>query len=239
MATIMRVFSKYVVLTALTALVLLGASANVFESIYSDRDETPGANHDTAFWRGVPAITIVNNAMGQPVPGYQTEVRSRWTRSHLYLLFTCPYEKLWLKPNPDTHGETNKLWGWDVAEAFLGSDFEHNNLYREFEVSPQAEWIDLDIDSASPKHEDGWTWNSGFKVAAHVDPEHHVWYAEMQIPWSALMTAAPAEGRELRSNFFLSVGPPENHKGLSWQPTHKRTFHVPEAFGILRLAAAR
>ena len=55
----------------------------------------------------------------------------------------------------------------------------------------------------------------------------------MVIPWSALSNAPPAEGGELRANFFLSVG--ETKKNLAWRTPHKRTFHAPEAFGILRL----
>ena len=35
-------------------------------------------------------------------------------------------------------------------------------------MSPQGEWVDLDIDLAKPHHEDGWTWNSGFVVAARI-----------------------------------------------------------------------
>ena len=41
--------------------------------------------------------------------------------------------------------ETNELWNWDVAEVFIGSDFKNIRRYKEFEVSPQAEWVDLDI----------------------------------------------------------------------------------------------
>ena len=31
-------------------------------------------------------------------------------------------------------------------------------LYKEFEVSPQGEWVNLDIDLHKPHHEVGWTW---------------------------------------------------------------------------------
>jgi hypothetical protein len=50
-------------------------------------------------------------------------VRSRWTKNNLYLLFVCKYEELHLKTEPATDRETNALWNWDVAEAFIGSDF--------------------------------------------------------------------------------------------------------------------
>ena len=48
--------------------------------------------------------------------------------------------------------ETNELWNWDVAEVFIGSDFKNIRRYREFEVSPQAEWVDLDLNLDAPRH---------------------------------------------------------------------------------------
>ena len=48
--------------------------------------------------------------------------------------------------------ETNELWNWDVAEVFIGSDFKNIRRYKEFEVSPQAEWVDLDVNLDAPRH---------------------------------------------------------------------------------------
>jgi len=64
-----------------------------------------------------------HSAKGDLTPGHRTEIRSRWTDRNLYFLFVCPYEQLYLKPDPKTNTETNELWKWDVAEAFIGSDF--------------------------------------------------------------------------------------------------------------------
>ena len=61
---------------------------------------------------------------GKPVPGHRTEIRSRWTDKNLYLLFIAPYAELHVKPDPATGADTNKLWEWDVAEAFIGTDFK-------------------------------------------------------------------------------------------------------------------
>ena len=47
-------------------------------------------------------------------------------------------------------------------------------------MSPQGEWVDLDIDLAKPHHEDGWTWNSGFVVAARIDSAAKIWYGAMR-----------------------------------------------------------
>ena len=74
------------------------------------------------------------DAHGTPEPKYRTEIRTRWTKQNLYILFVCPYEELYLKPSPNTSEETNELWNWDVAEAFIGSDFKNIRRYKEFEI---------------------------------------------------------------------------------------------------------
>ena len=189
----------------------------------------------SAFWRDAPAIFLENDARGNPVPGYRTEVRSRWTDGNLYFLFICPYQELNLKPEPKTGTETNELWKWDVAEVFAGSDFQNIRRYKEFEVSPQSEWVDLDINLDAPRHEDGWIWNSGFQAAARIDRGAKIWYAFMRIPYGSVDARPAASGNRLRINFFLSEGPRANHKSLAWQATKQPSFHVPEVFGTLKL----
>ena len=76
---------------------------------------------------------------GQTLKRYRTEIRSRWTENNLYFLFICPYEELNLKPSPSTSTETYQLWDWDLAEVFIGSDFQNIRRYLEFEMSPQGE----------------------------------------------------------------------------------------------------
>jgi hypothetical protein len=39
-----------------------------------------------------------------------------------------------------------------------GADFSDIRRYREFEISPQGEWIDLAIDLHNPHNEEGWKW---------------------------------------------------------------------------------
>ena len=211
------------------------AQPNVIQSLRASAEAVLAPNPDAAFWRDVPGVIADKERDGRPLPGHRTEVRSRWTEDNLYLLFISQFEQLYLKPEADTVHETNQLWNWDVAEAFLGSDFQNITRYKEFEVSPRGEWVDLDIDRKVPRPQGGWTWNSGFRVAARIDHERHVWYAVMQIPWSSIEPRPAAAGLELRANFYRMEGPPPNRLGITWQPTHSNTFHVPEAFGILRL----
>jgi len=207
----------------------------VFPSHYIRADFEPTADPDAPPWKGVPGVIAERDQFGRAVPDHRTEIRSRWTERNLYLLFICPYQELHLKPDPSTATETNRLWEYDVAEAFIGSDFQNIRRYKEFEVSPQGEWVDLDIDRDQPKPEGGWLWNSGFQVKARLDPKARIWYAEMRIPFSSIDSRAPREGLELRINLYRAQGPPPNRKFICWQPTGNRSFHTPEAFGRLVL----
>jgi len=207
----------------------------VLSSKRAPGEVTADTNPYSSFWREAPRVVAGADSFGREVPGHRTEIRSRWTNGNLYFLFICPYEQLHLKPGPDVKNETNQLWKWDVAEAFIGSDFANIRRYKEFEVSPQGEWVDLDIDLDKPRHEDGWKWNSGFQNAARIDSAAHIWYCFMRIPYATIDSRAPAAGNELRVNLYRSQGPPEAHRAIAWRPTGKSTFHAPEAFGILRL----
>jgi len=224
--------------TATCLLILMTSLAHGSDQIESKRalrEASKDTSPDSDFWRGLPAIFAERDPKGNLVPLHRTEIRSRWTEGNLYFLFTCPYEQLNLRRGPNTEAETNELWNWDVAEVFLGSDFSNIRRYKEFEMSPQGEWIDLDIDLDAPRHEDGWVWNSGFQVAARIDSAKKVWYGFMRIPYAAVDGRPAASGNTLRVNFFRSQGARPNRKSIVWQPTHRATFHVPEVFGSLKL----
>jgi hypothetical protein len=119
--------------------------------------------------------------------------------------------------------------------VFIGSDFHNIKRYKEFEVSPQNEWVDPDINLSAARHEDGWLWNSGFEHSARIDRSAHIWYAAMRIPLAALGTSAPAEGRAFRVNRFRTEGPPDDANEITWRPPRNNTLHAPERFGLLRL----
>ena len=221
---------------SLIAVSFLWSQSAVLTSRKAPADVELTADPASAFWRGAPSIVTDTDYNGNRVPNHRMEVRSRWTQNHLYLLFISQYEALNLKQGPTTSEETQQLWNWDVAEAFIGSDFSDIARYKEFQVSPQGEWVDLDIDRSPQKRGGGSAWNSGFQVKARVDAPNKTWYGEMKIPFQSLGGAPPAAGRELRAGFFRIAGFAPDKKHVSWQPTGGRTFHVPEKFGILRLA---
>jgi len=214
---------------------ILGQALPVLESKHASKDVAPDTDPASEFWRGAHAMSATRDQYGNTVADHQTEIRSRWTDQNLYFLFVCHYRDLNMKPNPRTDIETNHLWNWDVAEVFIGSDFQNIRRYKEFEVSPQGEWVDLDIDLNKPEHEDGWTWNSGFQVAARIDDSAKVWYGCMRIPYASIDTRSALPGNVLRVNFYRAQGPPSRHVGIAWQPTNRATYHVPESFGTLKL----
>jgi hypothetical protein len=226
----------------LLAIMLSGSFAadnKVATSSQATEDVAIDTNPASTFWSQTAPIYAERDKNDQPLYGYRTEIRSRWTAKNLYFMFSCPYEELFLHPSPSTTKETNTLWNWDVAEVFIGSDFKNIRRYKEFEMSPQGEWLDLDIDLTKPHHEEGWTWNSGFQVEARIDEQAKIWYGAMKIPWTALDDTPPSAGKTVRVNFFRSQGPLSNRKEIAWQPTMSETFHVPERFGLLRLVPDR
>jgi hypothetical protein len=127
------------------------------------------------------------------------------------------------------------LWTWDVVEAFLGSDFQHIERYKELQASPRAEWTDLDIRRDDRENQQGAAWNSGFEVHSRVDSSAKKWYAEMKIPFASLVVPSPQVGTEIRAGLFRIAGPADRRRYVAWQPSGQYSFHVPERFGLLRL----
>lgn len=236
---------RFFSLCAALALALRRASAQtsaenpdaVIRSLRAPDDVPPILDPNAPFWRPAPPVFAAAGPHAEPMPALRTEIRSRWTPRFLYILYVCPYDKLYLHPNPVTTSETNKLWNWDVAEVFLGSDFSNIRQYKEFELSPQGEWVDLDIDLDKAKPEGGWLWNSGFITAARIDHPAQTWYGVMKIPFPSIDSRSPKPGLRLRANFYRMQGPPPHRGGIAWQPTHSDSYHHPEAFGTLLLTA--
>src|SRR5690606_568822 len=167
-------------------------------------------------------------------PEVRTEVRSVWSPSSIYFAFRCPYETLNVYHNEDPLQERWELWRRDVAEIFINPYPERMRHYWEFEVAPNNQWIDLEIDlDREPFHDAGW--DSGFLHATSIDIESKVWSCELRIPVSCFGLESIAAGDTWRVNFFRCDGPGNDHERrfLAWSPTGKRNFHVPERFGRL------
>jgi hypothetical protein len=226
------------VISAVFLFALLSAQdqgSAILESAYLQRDVELNPDPDSQEWSGAPRVVADRDYLGQPIAGPPTEIRSRWTKENLYPLYICPFDELKLKPDPTPSIETPRLWNWDVAEAFIGSDFERIGRYKEFQVSPQSEWVDLDIDRDNPKGQHGMAWNSGYAVKGRIDAQAKIWYGTMRIPFKAIDARPPERGRELRIGLYRIAGPNPQKRYYAWRPTGETSFHVPQAFGLLRL----
>lgn len=213
---------------------LLPATPPVIESAYAAREFDLSTDPNSAEWSKAPRVEVSHDYFDRPIPGAPMEVRSRWTKDHLYLFYICPYDQLNLKPDPNPAAETPRLWNWDVAEAFIGSDFARIGKYKEFQVSPQSEWVDLDIDRDNPSGQAGMEWNSGYTVKGRIDAQAKIWYGVMKIPFRSIDTRTPVKARELRIGLYRIAGSSQK-QFYAWSPTGGTSFHDPRAFGILRL----
>lgn len=214
---------------------LWAAESNMIYSYRASGDFPLTADVNASHWRNIKPVVAENDHFGNVVPGHRTEIRSLWTKDHIYFLFTNPYQELNLKPSPRTDKETDKLWEYDVAEIFIGADFDKIWHYREYQVSPQGEWVDLDINRKQPLPEGGARWDSGFEVKARIDAERKIWYGEFKIPLRSIDEKPAEVGKEMRINLFRIQGPGPKRKYIVWQKTGVLNNHVPEAFGRIKL----
>ena len=200
-------------------------------------DSGPDLDPRSPFWSGASRIFAESDFYGNPIPNHRTAILLQYTPANFYILFVCPYEQLHLQPDPNLTSETYELWNYDVAEVFIGDDFTNIRRYKEFEVSPQGEWVDLDVDLDNPPHETGWVWQSGIQVAARIDASSSTWFGFMRIPWRSISNCPPAPGRQFRVNFYRCQGADPDRKYIAWLPVYRPSFHTPECFGTLTLSA--
>ncbi len=188
-------------------------------------------------WAHAAPITFCADWRGQnPDRERQTEVSTLWTPNTLYLRFECRYRELFVFEDSDPNGRRDHLWDRDVAEAFLQPDPSHLHHYKEFEVSPNGLWIDLDIGPRNISREQPpCDLKSGLARSVWLNRERHRWEAELAIPMKAL-TANFDPTAMWRANFYRVEGAHEPRFYSAWQPTRtpQPDFHVPAAFGYLR-----
>jgi hypothetical protein len=120
--------------------------------------------------------------------------------------------------------------------VFLNPEPERISHYYEFEVAPNNQWIDLEIEKKNNPFNDA-SWNSGFEHSTRIDSKNHVWTAEIRIPISSMNIKSIQTGTTWRVNFFRATGrgTDEQRVFMAWSTIPEgQTFHVPSRFGILR-----
>jgi alpha-galactosidase len=204
---------------------------------YSGTDSLPDGNLSKKIWKNANWSEFEHDKAGQiKNPALRTRVAAAWTHRFLYFAFSARYDSLNTFEGEDITKERWELWNRDVVELFLNPEPERMTHYYEFEVAPNNQWIDLEIEKKKTPFNDA-SWNSGFEHATRIDAKHHLWVTEMRIPISALGTKAIHEGDLWRVNFFRAAGAGGDAQRvfLAWSPIPQGgTFHVPNRFGILR-----
>ena len=169
-------------------------------------------------------------------PKLKTEVRGFWTDTDLYLLFISPYKELNLWLPADNSKDRLNLWDRDVVEIFLGDDWANIRHYREFEIAPTGDWVDLAIDLEHESY--GAAWNSGWQRQGRIDEKNHIWYAAARVPLRSVSEKSVMPGTKWRANLYRidGLGPDSQRRFMCWQPTcvvNRDPNHVPEHFGTL------
>ena len=186
---------------------------------------------DAQDWDAASFISFCADWQGRHAdPERTTEVRILWSLDTLFLRFHCRYREVWVFDDSDPNGRRDGLWDRDVAEAFLQPDDFGSRNYKEFEVSPNGLWVDLQI-SEQPRRD----LKSGLRCTASLDASAKLWSAEMAIPMRSL-TLNFDSAKSWRANFFRAEGKDPSRAYLAWQATHtpQPQFHVPAAFGKLK-----
>jgi alpha-galactosidase len=167
-----------------------------------------------------------------PDPERETEARLLWTPESLFLRFEARFRTITVFPDAEPNGRRDHLWDRDVAEVFLQPDPSQLRHYKEFQVSPNGFWIDLDI-APGEKHD----LKSGLRRRVILDRAAKTWTAEFGLPMKCLVGHFDPTAT-WRVNFYRIEGASEPRFYSAWQPTRTPApnFHVPEAFGELVFA---
>src|SRR5437868_7140014 len=120
-------------------------------------------------------------------------------------------------------------WQKAVPVTFQ-ADPSRQSYYKEFEVSPNGMWVDLDIFPGGRVD-----LKSGMSRSVVLRKAQRSWSAELAIPMESLTGNFDAKAL-WRANFFRVEGLKEPRRYLAWRPTHwpEPNFHVPSAFGRMR-----
>ena len=202
-------------------------------------DFAPDGNLSKKVWQDAPRIRFDQDRFGHiHFPDSEVQVASLWTQGYVYFAYWCRYQSLNIYTGEDSAKERWELWNRDVVEAFINPQRERFLHYYEFEVAPNNQWVDLEIDLTKKPMADA-AWDSHFEHATKLDPEHKVWVMEMRIPVKSMNAHPIQPGDEWRLNLYRCDGPghDEQRRFMSWSalpPGHDGSFHQPASFGIIK-----
>jgi hypothetical protein len=179
-------------------------------------------------WHAATPIMFCRNWRGESSgPPRETEVRLLWSPQFFYARIRAHYQDLFVYA--ETNIRRENLWQRDVAEIFLQTDTTRLKQYKEFEISPNGNWLDLAI---APEGASNLL--CPVKTNTIIDQKRRVWIAQLAIPMHCLTERF--DPRAIwRLNLFRIEGRAQSRFYSSWRPTNtsQPNFHVPEVFGTL------
>jgi hypothetical protein len=205
------------------------SSRIIAAELFASLDEQ-GLPPSVAWEKAIP-VAFCSDWRGENAdPQRETEARLLWSPNHLYVRFRCRYREIYVCDGKNRRRD--QLWTKDVAELFIQRSSDEFMHYREFEISPNGDWLDLDI-------------NAGQKSFLMCDFKSRVvcnadkWIAEFAIPMDSL-TSEFNPDEIWRLNLFRIEGREPERFYSAWRPTYtpKPNFHVPERFGELAFASS-
>jgi alpha-galactosidase len=168
-------------------------------------------------------------------PQADTQIAGLWTNQNIYFCFRCKYSSLNMYEGEDPAKERWELWNRDVVEIFINPEPDRVNHYYEFEVAPNNQWIDLEIDKTKDPFYDP-VWSSGFEHSTRINSEEHYWACEMRISAASIGVREISLENEWRVNFFRAdgLGDDSQRRLMSWSAIPGGdTFHTPTCFGLI------
>lgn len=211
---------------------VVGPMPDLLKAVAVQMIEAPDAEGfpTVASWSRAAALRFNADWQGQNAdPSREMEVKLLWTPEQLFLRFQAKFRVITVFSDAEPNGRRDQLWDRDVAEVFLQPDPSKLRRYKEFEVSPNGFWIDLDI-APGEKHD----LKSGLRRRVVLNEAGKTWTAELALPMKCLV-ARFDPAATWKVNFYRVEGAAEPRFYSAWSPTRTAVpdFHVPEAFGEL------
>jgi hypothetical protein len=170
----------------------------------------------------------------EPPQTLGTGIGVEWNDIGVLIYFRGRFENLRMLSKEKTievSTKTYKLWEQsDVFEVFIGVHAKQTKLYKEFQVSPDARWIDIDVNKQlgiSNHH-----WYSGFQCKSFIDEDMKIWTSVFELPWNCFGPNKKTDD-VWYANFYRASGTFHGEELLAWSPTGygEKCFHRPEHFG--------
>jgi hypothetical protein len=207
-------------------------------STFLAADFVPDGNLSKKVWKDAHRVIIDRDRFGHiRFPDSEAQVASLWTPGYVYFTYRCRYRSL-NTYDGDSVKERPGICDRDVVEAFIDPQPEGFTHYYEFEIAPNNQWWDLEID-LTKKEMGNDRWDSHFEHVTKIDAEHKVWVVEMRIPVKSMNVDAIHPGDEWRLNLYRCDGPGDDtqRRFMSWSalpPGNNGSYHQPACFGIIK-----